>query len=848
MNSLRMLRVFLLPVSIIITISLSNVFSETEKAPDKATTSSLQTPAEVKSFVSSQTRKGKIAYRNKDYSLAVTEWKKALEVDPHNSEVQQLVSMTEIKIQESASTAPKDSTAVVPSYKKQGYVQNQIRLGKLAYRKKDYPLAYSELKKGEAVDPQNTEIKRLLDTITEKAPDVVKTQSAQEITKPSATEASAPSTTTQEEPLAEERSWESEFLKTSESFEKLPGEGLPLTLEQCITIARANSLTVKVAREEAALARWKMAPARRALWPSFDAYWKETRGTTTGQDFTGREITLEFQKPLITWGKTKALFLQAKLNWEIAKRNLQKEVTELDFKVEQAYFILANAQKDVEDLRQFLQDANKDLKVAEQRYKLELSRELEWLKAKSKVDEIDYRVQSAEKDLILAQLTMAQVLDSRNQNPFTVQAKLGPYGLETTLDQCVELALKNRSDLIVNELLIEYNRLGQKIARSDYKWNVNLEGSVGMNDEAFISESLDMKSEWFVGVKVTKPFGPHTLEDNFIAQDKVPSVGQTTSTQFQSNTLKWYFWNSTAKINIIEADIKYLKAIDEYVKKRNSIIFEVKKNYYEYLKAKQQIENNRQKLKVSEEEAKISVARLGLNEILDSELLDAKDRLSRAKSEYGQSLTGYYTSVANVNKSIGLTDYFDLKRGIEEGKAQDQEAWKLYFNDPGDIGNIPNTEGFQEFVGRMEGKKPWWQLWGGSSGKPQTSKDLAEKTVSEGIVLYRQGNYQEALNKFEAAQQLDPENSKAKSYIRNSKVKLGQEVDEPGEQQDFSSKPSEKEKWFNEGLEAYQNKQYDSAVTALNKAAEIDPSDRRTQTYLQRAKDKLSKTQAQNTN
>lgn len=835
-------------------LSLTNVSSETEKAENSKT---IQKPINTEAFVNSQIGKGKRAYRTKDYNLAVEEWKKALEVEPKNEEARRLISLAQEKLQEITPTEEK--IVSIPAYKKEAYVQSQIDIAKRAYRKADYETAYAALKEGLQVDPRNKEMKQLMGSILEKQPDLEKppVQEKEEVTvkpepkEPLQPKVSGPKVSQQISDEPEEYIELEKFSKEYEISEMLPIKGIPLTLEQCIMIARANSLSVKIAREEAALARWKVAPARRALYPSFDALWKETRGTTTGQDFIGREITFEFQKPILTWGKTKALYLQAKVNWEIAKRNLQKEVTELDFKVEQAYFILANALKDTQDLHVLYKDSGKDIKMAEQRYKLELARELEFMKVKSKVDEIYYRAQSAEKDLILSHLTLAQILDSRYEEPYTVRAKLGSYEVETSLEQCIELALKNRSDLIVNELLIEYNRLGQKVARSEYKWNVNLEGSIGVNDEAFISEDLELQEEYFVGVKVTKPFGPHTFEDNFLTQDKVPSVGQTTSTEFTSNTVKWYFWNSTAKINIKEADIKYLKAIDEYIKKRNSIIFEVKKNYYEYLKAKQQLNNNRQKIKVSEEELKISVARLGLNEILDSELLESKDRLSRTKSEYGQALTGYYTAVANLNKSIGLTDYFDLKRGIQEKAADDPEAWRKYINEPGDIGSLPNTEGYKEIIEKLEGKKKsWWQGWGGSSAaaikEPRTTQELVEKTTDEGVVLYKQGKYEEALNKFEAALALDPDHLKAESYMRKTKIKLGREVEEPAKKSNFSARGSSADEWYEKGLEAYKKKQYEEAITAWDKTLELDPTNRRAQVYLQRAKSKISKVESQN--
>ncbi|MBI1870957.1 MAG: TolC family protein [Chlamydiae bacterium] len=664
------------------------------------------------------------------------------------------------------------------------FIETQIQLAKKAYRAQHYQEARSQLEKVLEVDPQNYEAQQWMRRVEKFVSAIPQNTVQEETLKNNLPTPALP------EPLAEFSTSDSTVSTTENpifypkdvSEEKsLSAPGIPLTLEQCIMIARANSLSVKIAREEALLAQLKITPARRALWPSADVFWKETRGTTTGQDFIGREITLEVQKPLLTWGKNKALFLQAKTNWEIAKRNLQKEVTELDFKVEQAYFIFANALKEVTDLESLYKDANKSLAIAEKRRKLELSSELEWLKSKSKVDEILYRLEAAKKDLILAQLTMSQIMDPRDQNPFTVRTKLGVYGLQTSLEQCIQLALKSRSDLAVNEFLMEYNKLGQKISSSEYKWNVNLEGSAGVNDEAFITEELELEKEWFVGVKVTKPFGSNTLEDNFIAQNKVPSVGQTTATEFQSNTLKWYFWNSTAKINIKESDIKYLKSIDEYVKKRNSVIFEVKKNFYEYEKASQQLTNNTQKLKVADREFQISVARLELNEILDSELLDTLDRFSKAKSEYGQASTGYYTAIANLNKSMGLTDYFDLKRGLEEAPT-DANEWKKFINAPGEVGSLPNTAGYKEVIEKLEGKKPWWKLWGNNSSaprqEPQTTQQLVEQTLEDGIKLYNENKYPNALAKFQSAQKLDPNNAKANDYLRKTKIKLEMEKED----------------------------------------------------------------------
>lgn len=840
-------RFSILGIVVLLLSTFSNVSSETEKNPK----TSVQTSS--RASIEALVREGKLAYRKKNYSEALGKWTEAQKIKPHDEEIKKLIIQVQEKLnskplqtQESSTSA---SSPLVPAHKKKAFIENQLRLGKQAYRKKDYKSAYNELKKGHEIDPKNPEIQRLINSILEKSPKIEEEiaknaeESRLKIEKEKEKRAAAQAKFKSASADQEQEQGEEAF-QSYQSFEPVPTQGAPLTLEQCIMIARANSLSVEIARQEAALARWKMAPARRALWPSVDAFWKGTNGTSTGQDFKGTEYAVEFQKPLLTWGKTKALFLQSKINWEIAKRNLQKEVSELDFKVEQAYFILSNALQDVQDVHKLYEDTQKDLEIAKKRYKLELVRELEWLKAKSKVDEIYYRTQAAEKDLMLAQLTLEQILDSRNASPFTVQARLGPYNAETTLEQCIDLALKNRSDLIVNEMLMEYNKLGQKIANSEYKWNVNLEGNVGLNNENFISESRSLQKEYFLGLKVTKVFGAQTFEDNFITQDKVPSAGQTTSTQFTSNTLKWYLWNSTAKINMKEADIKYLKSIDEYIKKRNSVVFEIKKSYYEYQKAKQQLGNNFQKVKIAEQEVKISVARLQLNEILDSELLETKDRFARTKAEYGQALSGYYTAVANLNKAIGLTDYFDLKRGVEETtEGIDPEAWKQFLNTAGNVGSLPSTAGYQDVLNRLENRKPWWQAWGGNSAAstqtPRTTQELIEKTTDEGVNFYRQGKYQEALSKFETALKLEPNNLKAESFLRKTKIKLGQEIEESGHKLNLTPKTSEADQYVEQGLKLYEQKQYNEAIQTWDKALKLDPRNRHVQVYIHRAKVKM---------
>lgn len=589
----------------------------------------------------------------------------------------------------------------------------------------------------------------------------------------------------------------------SETF----SEGIPLDLAQSIQIARLNSLAVRITQEDVLLARWKVGAAKRGLWPSFNLLAEMSSGTTTGQDYSGREYTLEFQWPLYKSGKQKALLKQAWLNYEIAQRNYQKEVTELDFKVEQAYFVLVNSYIDLENLYALKEDIQRDIKVSKERYQMELSRELEWLKVQGKLVDINYRISAAEKDLELAELTLKQILGNNNEIPFYIKADLEDYQIQATLDQCVSLAIENRSDLLVNELLVDYNRFGKIVTDSEYKWNFELEGSMGLNDEAFDTEELSLENEYFVGLKFNKVFGPHTLENNFVTQDKVPAVGQTTSTKFTSNTTKFYFWNSQAKIDMKDADIKLLKSIDELEKKKNSVVFDVRKGFYEFIKSREQLSANQEKVDLAEKELVVAKAREMLNETLISDTLEAKDKYTRALTDLAQSKSSYFTAIAELNKAIGITDYFDVKRGVTNKTAL-SDQWIKLINDPNMVSvAYRGLKGWNYF---LAGKTKGWKRWKWKNSKPpkeitqenryshiqssliedevsdsyevnqmesteissDNKEELISKYLDEGKVAYRDKDFNKAVQIWEKVLKIDAENTSAQKYIERAKARM----------------------------------------------------------------------------
>ncbi len=84
----------------------------------------------------------------------------------------------------------------------------------------------------------------------------------------------------------------------------------------------------------------------------------------------------------------------------------------------------------------------------------------------------------------------------------------------------------------------------------------------------------------------------------------------------------------------------------------------MKESYTNYQKTLMQLDGAMQRLQLGEEQVKISRAMAQLNEIPGSDLLKAQVELADSQAAYLQALSEHHTTVAALNKAVGLTGYF----------------------------------------------------------------------------------------------------------------------------------------------------------------------------------------------
>jgi outer membrane protein TolC len=464
-----------------------------------------------------------------------------------------------------------------------------------------------------------------------------------------------------------------------------------LNLPDAINVGTANHLPTKISQEEVLLAKMKVREAKRALFPKAKIKYKTTQGTTTGEDFEGEEYAAEFQQNIYAGGKYRSLYNQARVNLAVARKNYEKTKAEFVFEVTQAYYNLAFAKAKMKHKLELYEKIKSLLEIAEKQYTAKALTLAEVLEARSQLEEARFQVREIENDLELASLALVQLLSlPRTASIDTIDIP-EPIVFEIEPDELYEVGYKNRRDYQVKKLLVLFNKYGLEIARKKAGFNVELTGSYGRRDEYFISEEVDLKDEYYFGVKITRALGPHEVEINALSQDKVPQVGQTTPTEYDSSEIALKLWEQKTGTDIAEANIAYHKSLSELENSKRELVHDISSAIFSVREAEAKMENKQSAVSLASEELRSTRAKQQVDQATIVQVMRSESKWWNAKTELVSAQADYYVSIAKLNKNVGVNDYFDPAAGVV---ATDREGL---------------TPGIRLMINEKSGKTPWWK-------------------------------------------------------------------------------------------------------------------------------------------
>jgi len=438
-----------------------------------------------------------------------------------------------------------------------------------------------------------------------------------------------------------------------------------LSLEGCIQIGLANNGAVILAEEQARLARVRIEEAQRALYPTASLKWVETSGEAglTTADFTGREFTAEAQQLIFDGGRAIALLRQAEVNYEITQATYDRILADTRFEITEAYYNLARLKHDVSAYRDTVQRMEQDLERNRRRFDLGLNRPLDLFSVESLYRDLVNRKSAVERDRALAHLALAQTMSLSPTETVDIDGSLAYEEMDVDLESAVQIALANRSEIEVGELLVAFNRYGKDAAESLDKFQVNLTGSLGKRTEVFEVEDENLQTEWFLGLNVSHPWGKNTISSESILQDRAPAVGQFTSTKFQSHTLRISLFDRL-KSATIEASIRLDEAIDELERTKRVVTYEAQQAFYDYRRALDQVEGTALDVALAEESEKVVRAQVVLDEARIQDLFDTTSRFLQVKTTYLEALANYHIAAASLNRAVGVEGYYRSKKHL----------------------------------------------------------------------------------------------------------------------------------------------------------------------------------------
>ena len=177
---------------------------------------------------------------------------------------------------------------------------------------------------------------------------------------------------------------------------------------------------------------------------------------------------IEVTQPIFQGFRLLSTYQKAALQADSDKASLRKAELDMTEQVQTAFLECLKAGENTRSMRDSLARLREQLRIAQAYFEVGLSPRLDVLQAEVDVSEAERLLIEAENTqaTTLARLNTLLGFDATAVNTYT--GTLKEVGFRYTLEQCLELAYRQRPDLYVAQKAVEIARKSQKEVQSDY--------------------------------------------------------------------------------------------------------------------------------------------------------------------------------------------------------------------------------------------------------------------------------------------------------------------------------------------------------------------------------------------
>jgi len=419
----------------------------------------------------------------------------------------------------------------------------------------------------------------------------------------------------------------------------------PLTLESSIEIALRNSIVLDIAREGAKGATAQKREAITGFLPKFNTSYSYTRlneapfsrfiglssapfplNLLDGKDFIigtadNYNWSIEARQPLFTGGGLIANYQAAKIGEDAAQIEEAAKRQDVVQEVKIAYFDILRAQKILETARQSVEMLNAHRDVAENYFKVGMIPKNDLLHAEVELANGKQTLVKAQNAVELTKARFNTVLKRKIFAPVEIADVLKYQPFEKPLEECFDIALKNRPELKIASLRAKQAGKLVNAASSEYFPTLSLVanyGRYGDNPSVAGSDFKDAESWYVMGVA------------------------------------SWNFWEwGKTKFRVDASRAKENQALDAQRELSDQIALEIKYASLILQETEKQIDVWQKVIEQAEENFRISEERYKERVATSTEVLDAQTLLTKAKSEYANALGDYNINYAKLQRAMG---------------------------------------------------------------------------------------------------------------------------------------------------------------------------------------------------
>ena len=438
-------------------------------------------------------------------------------------------------------------------------------------------------------------------------------------------------------------------------------------VDDFIKVGLANHGPLETAQKELILAKKKLFEAKRSFFPALTGRITETKGKTlttindpsSQSEFTRRERGLEIGQPLFQSGRIYFSKKQASAQVEVSELQIQKTIQETTFAVLRALYTYLQNSEAFEMRKNLVIKAEKITENTKRKRNIGIASESEYLGAQASEIQIKYKAVSQEKELEISKANLMSVLNlSLLPNEFNLTIEQIVNKLPKTdfnLQEMILKALSSRPEIKIAYYNQKARDYAKRIARADNLFKLDASGFVGQSGAAFSNESFIFKDSYNIGVKASLFFGGSSINPLASKEKTAPDLGSTSRTETESQSMTVGVLDSLgAGSNYYQSQIEENKARDEFKKIKKDVILEVKESFYNYQKARIQIESALKELEYRKKEFAIAETRDRLHQIESTEYLQSLSSLSEAEIALKEASAFSAITIFALEKATGL--------------------------------------------------------------------------------------------------------------------------------------------------------------------------------------------------